>query len=158
MPLITTYGVHIREKDYGKALKDTVEVYRKPVDFLISVRLEEKEVFQETEVDYDFADDQNDMEDFEREIEAQEDESQYSQIDEYEERRFKRAKSDERKVIVVNSFVQHRRFGVGVVKKISGPSFARIAKISFLSSVGDVDLPIDDPELTLVAVGRKGAR
>ena len=147
----------------------------------------EEEVFQETEVDYDFADDQNDMEDFEREIEAQEDESQYSQIDEYEERRFKRAKktrkapspsaiktaselagdksdrsqrakSDERKAIVVNSFVQHRRFGVGVVKKISGPSFARIAKISFLSSVGDVDLPIDDPELTLVAVGRKGAR
>ena len=48
MPLITTYGVHIREKDYGKALKDTVEVYRKAVDFLISVRLEEKEVFQET--------------------------------------------------------------------------------------------------------------
>jgi hypothetical protein len=48
MPLITTYGVHIREKDYGKVLKDTVEVYRKAVDFLISVRLEEKEVFQET--------------------------------------------------------------------------------------------------------------
>ena len=46
MPLITTYGVHIREKEYGKALKDTVEVYRKAVDFLISVRLEEKKLFQ----------------------------------------------------------------------------------------------------------------
>ena len=46
MPLVTTYGIYIREKEYGKILKETVEVYRKAVDFFISVRLEEKELFQ----------------------------------------------------------------------------------------------------------------
>ena len=70
----------------------------------------------------------------------------------------RRRKGSGGQTLVVNSFVQHRRYGVGVVKKISGPSFNRIAKISFLSGVGDVDLPVDDPELTLVAIGRKDAR
>ena len=46
MPLVTTYGIYIREKEYGKILKETVEVYRKAVDFFISVRIEEKELFQ----------------------------------------------------------------------------------------------------------------
>ncbi|MBR4833139.1 MAG: hypothetical protein IKU86_02245, partial [Thermoguttaceae bacterium] len=59
------------------------------------------------------------------------------------------------KRLAVNSFVRHRRFGVGVVKELSGPSFDRVATISFLSGVGEVDLPLSDPELALVAVGRK---
>ena len=46
MPLVTTYGIYIREKEYGKILKETMEVYRKAVDFFISVRIEEKELFQ----------------------------------------------------------------------------------------------------------------
>ncbi|MBQ6089419.1 MAG: transposase, partial [Firmicutes bacterium] len=46
MPLVTTYGVYIKEKEYGKILKETMEVYRKAVDFLISVRLNEKELFE----------------------------------------------------------------------------------------------------------------
>ena len=58
------------------------------------------------------------------------------------------------KRVAVNSFVRHRRFGVGVVKALSGPSFDRVATISFLSGVGEVDLPLVDPELSLVAVGR----
>lgn len=58
------------------------------------------------------------------------------------------------KRVAVNSFVRHRRFGVGVVKELSGPSFDRVATISFLSGVGEVDLPLADPELSLVAVGR----
>ena len=58
--------------------------------------------------------------------------------------------------IVVNSFVQHKKYGVGVVKEIKGPSFDRIAKISFLSGIGELELPLKDPELTLVAIGRRG--
>ncbi|MGI6400929.1 MAG: ATP-dependent helicase [Thermoguttaceae bacterium] len=56
--------------------------------------------------------------------------------------------------IVVNSFVQHKKYGTGVVKKIHGPSFDQIASISFLSEVGMLDLPLSDPDLTLVAIGR----
>lgn len=59
--------------------------------------------------------------------------------------------------VQVNSFVRHKKFGVGVVKKISGPSFDRIAVVSFLSGVGQIELPLSDPDLSLVAVGR-GAR
>ena len=62
--------------------------------------------------------------------------------------------ADALKRVAVNSFVRHRRFGVGVVKALSGPSFDRVATISFLSGVGEVDLPLVDPELSLVAVGR----
>jgi DNA helicase-2/ATP-dependent DNA helicase PcrA len=55
----------------------------------------------------------------------------------------------------VNSFVRHKKYGVGVVKAISGPSFDRTAVVSFLSAVGKVELSLNDPELSLVAVGRK---
>ena len=60
------------------------------------------------------------------------------------------------KSIVVNSFVQHKKYGVGVVKEIKGPSFDRIAKISFLSGIGELELPLKDPDLALVAIGRRG--
>lgn len=56
--------------------------------------------------------------------------------------------------IVVHSFVQHKKYGVGVVNAIFGPSFDRIARISFLSGIGELDLPLSDPELVLVAIGR----
>ncbi len=56
----------------------------------------------------------------------------------------------------VNSFVKHKKFGVGVIKKISGPSFDRVVEVSFLSGVGLVELPLSDPDLTLVAVGKGG--
>jgi len=57
--------------------------------------------------------------------------------------------------VALNAFVRHKKYGVGVVKKLFGPSFARVATISFLSGAGVVELPIDDPELTVVAVGRE---
>ena len=60
------------------------------------------------------------------------------------------------KTISVKSFVQHKKYGVGIVKEIKGPPFDRIAKISFLSGVGELELPIKDPELTVVTIGRKG--
>ena len=47
MSLITSYGIYIREKEYQKILKDTMDIYRKAVDFLISVRLEEDELFRD---------------------------------------------------------------------------------------------------------------
>ena len=46
MPLVTSYGIYIKEKKYQKILKETMEIYRKAVDFLISVRLEEAGSFQ----------------------------------------------------------------------------------------------------------------
>lgn len=60
------------------------------------------------------------------------------------------------KEIVVHAFVQHKNYGVGVVNDIFGPSFDRIARISFLSVVGEIDLSINDPNLSLVAIGRGG--
>ncbi|MBS7337616.1 MAG: UvrD-helicase domain-containing protein [Thermoguttaceae bacterium] len=67
------------------------------------------------------------------------------------------SESNDRKAkgITVNSFIQHKKYGVGVVVAVSGPSFNRILKISFLSAIGQMELPISDPELSLVAVGRK---
>ncbi len=59
------------------------------------------------------------------------------------------------KRITVNSFVQHKKYGVGVVTSVTGPSFNRILEISFLSTIGQLELPMSDPELSLVAVGRK---
>ncbi len=53
--------------------------------------------------------------------------------------------------IAIDAFVRHPRYGVGVVKSLYGPSFDRVATISFLSGIGVVDLPLSDPELTLVA-------
>ena len=47
MSLITSYGIYIREKEYQKILKDTMEIYRKAVDFIISVRLDEDELFRD---------------------------------------------------------------------------------------------------------------
>ena len=58
------------------------------------------------------------------------------------------------KTFAVNSFVQHKKYGVGVVKELKGPFFDRIAKISFLSGIGELELSIKDPELTVVAIGR----
>lgn len=60
-------------------------------------------------------------------------------------------KASPNRKIAVNSFVRHPRYGVGVVKSLYGPSFDRVATVSFLSGVGIVDLPLSDPELTLVA-------
>lgn len=56
--------------------------------------------------------------------------------------------------IQINSFVRHKKYGVGVVKKISGPSFDRIALISFLSGIGCVELSLNDSDLSLVAIGK----
>jgi len=53
--------------------------------------------------------------------------------------------------VAINAFVRHKKYGVGVVKKLFGPSFARVATISFLSGAGVVELSVDDPELTVVA-------
>ncbi len=61
------------------------------------------------------------------------------------------------KGITVNSFVQHKKYGVGVVVSVTGPSFNRILKISFLSAIGQMELPMSDPDLSLVAVGRKNS-
>lgn len=61
------------------------------------------------------------------------------------------------KGITVNSFVQHKKYGVGVVIAVTGPSFSRILKISFLSAIGQMELPMSDPDLSLVAVGRKNS-
>ena len=42
----TSYGIYIREKEYGSVLKDTLSVFRKAVDYLIHVRLTEDELLQ----------------------------------------------------------------------------------------------------------------
>ncbi len=57
--------------------------------------------------------------------------------------------------VALNAFVRHKKYGVGVVKKLFGPSFARVAVISFLSGAGVVELPVNDPELTVFALGRE---
>ncbi|MBP5620403.1 MAG: hypothetical protein J6X44_00145, partial [Thermoguttaceae bacterium] len=57
--------------------------------------------------------------------------------------------------VKINSFVRHKKYGVGVVKKISGPSFDRTAVVSFLSGVGVVELSLNDSELSLVGPGRR---
>ena len=56
--------------------------------------------------------------------------------------------------IRINSFVRHRKYGVGVVKKLMGPSFDRIATVSFLSGIGKIELSVNDPDLSLVTIGR----
>ena len=57
--------------------------------------------------------------------------------------------------VKVNSFVRHKKYGVGIVKKVSGPSFDRTAVVSFLSGVGVVELSLNDSELSLVGPGRR---
>ncbi len=57
--------------------------------------------------------------------------------------------------VKINSFVRHKKYGVGVVKKISGPSFDRTVVVSFLSGVGVVELSFNDPDLSLVGPGRR---
>ena len=42
----TSYGIFIRETEYRSVLMDTMDVYRKAVDFLISVRLREDVLFR----------------------------------------------------------------------------------------------------------------
>lgn len=68
--------------------------------------------------------------------------------------RFQRSVSPIPDDIDVNSFVQHKKYGVGVVKDIYGPSFDKIARISFLSGIGELELSLGDPNLSLVAVGK----
>ncbi|MDO5309114.1 MAG: UvrD-helicase domain-containing protein [Planctomycetia bacterium] len=58
------------------------------------------------------------------------------------------------KSLRVKSLVRHKRYGVGVVKRIAGPSFDRVVLIEFLSGIGQVELSVKDPDLTLIAPRR----
>lgn len=45
------------------------------------------------------------------------------------------------------SLLRHPDYGVGFVKKVFGPTGARILHVEFLSGVGLVDLPLSDPKI-----------
>ena len=43
--------------------------------------------------------------------------------------------------------LRHPDYGVGVVQNVFGPTFARVANVKFLTGIGTVDIPLDDPNI-----------
>ena len=43
--------------------------------------------------------------------------------------------------------LRHPDYGVGVVQNVFGPTFARVANVKFLTGIGTIDIPLDDPNI-----------